>query len=180
MTKILFCDLDGTLRTTLSGETFAKHPRDYKIIPGTHDLLGKAITNGWQIHGISNQGGVAAGKKSLENCVNEMFYAMDLFPHLTSILFCPDFEGAKCLEVSRMNLYHIKNLQNVSREYPELIGSYRKPKPGMLEIILRRHGMKQPLNFDECCMLGDRLEDEKAARAIGVSFVWAKDWNSRN
>jgi len=176
MKKILFCDLDGTLRTTLSGETFAKHPRDYKIIPGTASKLNQLITKGWKIHGISNQGGVNAGHKSIEDCVHEMFYAMDLFPQLYSILFCPDYEGQKCLEVQRMNIYHIKNLQNVSREFPVLIGSYRKPKAGMLEIILKRENMRPPFDSDELLMVGDRPEDERAANAIGAPFMWADDW----
>jgi D-glycero-D-manno-heptose 1,7-bisphosphate phosphatase len=176
MKKILFCDIDGTLRTTSSGETFAKHSRDYKIIPGVYFKLSQAINEGWKIHGISNQGGVAAGHKSLEQCVDEMYYTMDLIPHLISILFCVDFEGKKCLEVSRMNIYHIKNLQNISGEFPELIGSYRKPKAGMLEIILRRENLKTPFDFDECYMIGDRNEDQAAASAIGIPFIWAKDW----
>lgn len=179
MKKILFCDLDGTLRTTLSSETFAKHPRDYKIVPETIEKLDKAINNGWVIHGIANQGGVAAGHKSLKKCVHEMYYTMDLIPHLTSILFCPDFAGQRCLEVSR-NIYHIKNLQVVDREFPQLIETFRKPKPGMLEAILRRNNMKQPFDFDECYMVGDRPEDEAAAKAIGIPFMWAKDWINSN
>jgi D-glycero-D-manno-heptose 1,7-bisphosphate phosphatase len=177
MDKILFCDLDGTLRTTLSGETFAKHPRDYKIIPGTEALLNRAIIEKWHIYGISNQGGVAAGRKSLEACVDEMFYALKLFPHLTSILFCPDFQGERCLEISRTNLYHVPELKNISAEFPELVGSYRKPKPGMLEIILKRHGMFANKFFkDKCLMIGDRKEDEEAAGALGIKFVSAIKW----
>jgi len=172
MKRILFCDLDGTLRRPLSGETFAKHPRDYEIIPGTHDLLAKAITDGWQIHGISNQGGVAAGHKSLEACVDEMFYSMKLFPHLTSILFCPDFQGQRCLHVYRTNIYYINELANISEEFPELVGSFRKPKSGMLEVILKRYKIPQ----DKCLMVGDREEDKKAAENANVPFSWARDW----
>ena len=176
MKKALICDLDGTLRTTLNGKTFAKHPRDYQIIPGIDKKLNQFLINGWKIHGVSNQGGIAAGHKSIEECVHEMFYTMDLIPQLASILFCPDFAGEKCFEISRMNIYYIKNLQNISNKYPNLIGKYRKPKPGMLEAILIKENMHQPFDEDELLMVGDRPEDEGAAKAINAPFMWAADW----
>ncbi|MFM6404935.1 MAG: hypothetical protein ACKPGT_09860, partial [Microcystis sp.] len=47
---------------------------------------------GWIIIGITNQGGVAAGHKSLKSAIEEQRKTLEIFPLLSYIYFCPDFE----------------------------------------------------------------------------------------
>src|SRR5260370_32354391 len=52
------------------------------------------------------------------------------------------------------------------------VSNRRKPEPGML-IEAMRHEDVTP---DQTIMIGDRPEDEQAARAAGVDFMWADDF----
>jgi D-glycero-D-manno-heptose 1,7-bisphosphate phosphatase len=168
--KQLLVDLDGTIREPLSGSDSARHPRDFKIIPGADKALAYYHREGWLITGITNQAGVAAGFKSLEDCVEEQRYTFELFPQLSSILFCPDFEGRKCYRCQPDGQWF-----DVSSQYPDLVGSYRKPGPGMLQLALAIY----QANPSNCWMIGDRPEDEKAADAAGVNFMAADVWRER-
>ncbi|MBW4562771.1 MAG: HAD-IIIA family hydrolase [Mojavia pulchra JT2-VF2] len=161
--SLLLIDLDGTIREPLSGEQYFQHPQDQKIIMGAEVAIG-TYKDDWIIVGITNQGGVAAGYKSIQECVREQQYTLELFPELREIYFCPDFEGKKCFRVTRHNVHnHSKTKWS---------GQYRKPGAGMLQLAMIRH-KHTPQNS---CYVGDRPEDEAAARRAGVHFQWAKDW----
>ena len=51
--KILFLDLDGTVRRTKSGATFINDPYDQELIPGVEEAI--ARYHNWLIIGITNQ-----------------------------------------------------------------------------------------------------------------------------
>ncbi len=85
MTKLLLLDLDGTCREPASGEKFIQHPLDQRVIFGADKGVAHAHKQGWTIIAISNQGGVAAGHKLLEDAIAESHYTL-----------CPDFEGKHC------------------------------------------------------------------------------------
>lgn len=57
MKKLLALDKDGTITTTVSGETFVRSPDDQKLIPGIADRISEYIAEGWSIAIVSNQGG---------------------------------------------------------------------------------------------------------------------------
>lgn len=99
--KILFVDIDGTLTETISGHAFKQNPQDVKIIGGADQAIIHFAKLGWHIIGISNQGGIASGHKTLEATFQEFEFTLDLFPDLRDIYFCPDFEGQKLFVVSR-------------------------------------------------------------------------------
>lgn len=69
MTKLLLLDCDGTIREPLSSNPLIQHPRDQKMIKGADKAIAHFHSQGWSICGISNQGGVAAGHKSLEDAI---------------------------------------------------------------------------------------------------------------
>ncbi|MBD0261447.1 MAG: HAD-IIIA family hydrolase [Tolypothrix sp. Co-bin9] len=161
--SLLLVDLDGTIREPLSGKQYFQHPRDQKIIPGAEVAIATYKDN-WIIVGITNQGGVAAGYKSIQECIKEQQYTLELFPELREIYFCPDFEGKKCFRVTRHNVHnHSKTKWS---------GYYRKPKPGMLQLAMLRHEHTP----ENTIYVGDRPEDEAAGRSAGVRFQWATDW----
>lgn len=86
--KILFLDLDGTVRKTKSGFHSINDPYDQELIPGVENAI--ARYKGWEIFGITNQGGVGAGFKTLNDCILEQAETMRLLPWIQSVCFCPD------------------------------------------------------------------------------------------
>lgn len=56
--KLAIFDKDGTLTTTVSGETFVQHPKDQKLLPGVAKGLKAMADDGWHFAIASNQGGV--------------------------------------------------------------------------------------------------------------------------
>ncbi len=94
--KLLMLDLDGTVRKPLSGDRFIQHPTDQCIIEGADRAIAYYHREGYVIVGISNQEGVAAGHKSLSDCFLEQRHTLNLFPQISEICFCPDFEGLEC------------------------------------------------------------------------------------
>ncbi len=174
--KILLLDMDGTTRRCKSKpEGFINSPKDQELIPGVDAAIAHYAVEGWLIIGATNQGGVAAKRKTLEDCIEEQYYTLDLVPQLHKILFCPDYEG--------------KQLGVVYRGFHSLIipsgySSFRKPAPGMIEYAIRTH------EVDQCkevrwgklppstlrLFVGDREEDLAAAVAAGVPFLHAQNW----
>lgn len=160
---LLLVDLDGTIRKPLSGQQYSQTAKDQCIIAGA-DVALHAYPEEWIIVGITNQGGVAAGHKSIQRCIEEQQYTLELFPQLKEIYFCPDFEGKKCFRVTHHNAHnHSKTKWS---------GQYRKPGAGMLNLAMVRH-KHTPQNT---WYVGDRAEDEAAARRARVQFQWAEDW----
>jgi D-glycero-D-manno-heptose 1,7-bisphosphate phosphatase len=160
---LLLVDLDGTIREPLSGKQYFQNAKDQKIIDGV-DIALRAYTDEWIIVGITNQGGVAAGYKSIQQCIEEQQYTLELLPQLKEIYFCPDFEGRKCFRVTR------HNFQNHSQT--RWFRQYRKPHPGMLLLAMVRHNHLP----ENCLYVGDRPEDEIAAHRAEIQFQWADDW----
>ena len=91
--KLLLVDCDGTIREPDSGEKFIQYPQDQRIIRGADKAIASYSPSEWTIVGITNQGGVAAGHKSLSDCCNEQRYTLELFPQISAIYFCPDYNG---------------------------------------------------------------------------------------
>ena len=163
MNKLLLLDMDGTVREPASGEKFIQHPLDQKIMHGADIAIALADAQGWFIIGITNQGGVAAGKKSLRDCVEEQVYTIKLLPVIHKIYFCPDFDGKELGCVYRTS-YTVFS--------PPGYSSFRKPGAGMIEYAIDTH------TVGECLFVGDRPEDEQAAASAGIKFLWADAWRA--
>lgn len=173
MKKLLLIDLDGTIREPESGEKFIQHPLDQRIISGADKGVAHAHKEGWVIVGISNQAGVQAGYKNLEDCIAEQAYTLELFPELLCIYFCPDFDGCHCWLVGRG---HDAKPIHITEWAAEFIGKFRKPQPGMLEAAMKNHGS---VPSGDCWYIGDRLEDEVSAIRAKVNFMPADTWVNR-
>ena len=164
MSKIIFFDLDGTLRETISGKTFINEPHDQKAIEGTQKALSYYQKKGFVMIGITNQGGVAAGHKSLESAIEEQRITLELFPELSEIFFCPNW-GESCYQLSRGN-QALEFSAPLSGDGTPI--SCRKPGHGMLTVAA--HSMA---DLSDCWMIGDRPEDEACALAARIKFIWA-------
>lgn len=160
--SLLLLDLDGTVREPLDGHKFIQSPRQQQIMTQAKGAIDYFHRQGWKIVGITNQAGVAAGKKSLQSCIKEQEYTLTLLPEIEEIYFCPDFEGTRCFGVNR------KEVQDYSH-YPQS-GTFRKPGDGMLSLAIQIH---QP---GITLMVGDSPEDRAAALAGGIRFQQAQSW----
>jgi D-glycero-D-manno-heptose 1,7-bisphosphate phosphatase len=185
--RLLLLALDGTIREPKSGAKFINNPEDQRLITGASEAIARYARQGWEIAGITNQGGVAAGYKTLQDAILEQRITQGLLPKiepgsfmnpecpLQEIYFCPD-EGLTCWCVP----YGRKAVPMHDREWratewmPEppsqLIGHFRKPGAGMLKLRIQR------LAYGEILYVGDREEDEQAAQAAGIPFQWAREW----
>jgi histidinol phosphatase-like enzyme len=114
--------------------------QDQRIILGA-DIAIRAYKDDWIIVGITNQGGVAAGHKSMQECIKEQQYTLELFPQLREIYLCPDFEGRKCFRVTPHNVHN--------HSQTKWSGQYRKPRSGMLQLAMVRH-KHTPAKFPVC------------------------------
>ena len=162
--KALLLDLDGTIRRPTSGK-FIEDPNDQEPIEESIKTMQLYDQEGWIITGITNQGGVAAGHKSLKSAIEEQRKTLEIFPLLCYIYFCPDFEGNLCYGVSR------ENIDLIHETHKEFLGQFRKPNCGMISAALK--SFKNP---SKALMVGDRLEDEEAAKNAGIHFLSADIW----
>lgn len=166
--KVLFVDLDGTIRQSIANpDGFISHPFDQQLIAGAKRAIDKYIAEGWELIGITNQGGVAAKKKSLSDCIVEQSRTIEL-AGLESVFFCPDFEGLQCHQV--WNCDGERQYIALHEQEDRWIGQYRKPQAGML---LNAIDIYVP---SEILFIGDRPEDQGAAIAANIPFKFACDW----
>lgn len=168
MTKILFCDVDGTLTGTVSGATFKSNPRDVLVLPGVANALSQYAKEDYLMVGISNEGGVGAGHKKLEAAFEEKQYTCLLLPQLEAIYFCPDLAGQVLCRADRDTGIEV---QFDSNRY----SSFRKPGIGMIQYCLSLYAG----NANKCWMVGDRPEDKKAAETAGINFIATDVWRAK-
>lgn len=189
MEKLLLLDKDGTLIQPASGAKFVQQPWDQEPLPGVQAAVTHYVQQGYKPVIVSNQGGVEAGYKTLNATIAEMQFCLELFPAIEEAYFCPDFEGIECWrcwgDCSEQHRILYKNeviLQSYGVDglsadgYKKALAdpdsSFRKPGAGMLRLAIEHHGA------DEILYIGDRPEDEAAATAAKVEFVWADQWRA--
>lgn len=190
MTKLLLLDKNGTIVRSKSGSKFVQNPEDQELIPGAIKTIDWYASHGWDIAIVSNQGGVIAGHKTLEQARDEMVYCLELVNLMDEqtlcdspprpiqcAYFCPD-SGESCQYVSGN---YGRTVGTIYRRFtiPEnLFGirSYRKPGAGMLHQAIKDTQIWGPVTH--VLMVGDRPEDKDAALAAAVPFLWAEDWRA--
>lgn len=174
MTKLLLVDCDGTIRESASGNKFIQYPKDQQIIDGAGSALAYYQNQGWTIVGISNQGGVQAGHKSVKDCLEEQQYTLELCPQIAAIIFCPDYEGETIVDIVRPMALAFNPDFDHKQTHEQLKGTYRKPNPGMLLLAMAWLGVDKA----DCLYVGDMQDDQSAAAAAGINFRWASYWRN--
>jgi D-glycero-D-manno-heptose 1,7-bisphosphate phosphatase len=166
---LIILDKDGTLVKPKSRNTFVQHPTDQRLLAGVAERIAELKAIGAVLVIASNQGGVSAGHKNHEDAAAEMRYCLELLPDISEAWYCTDFGGEVAFIVQgQAPAIHVSELD----DYQHLVGSFRKPSPGLLLGAMRRYGAK------EVVMVGDRPEDAQAAVSAGVTFVDAEAWRS--
>ncbi len=147
-------DVDGTLVTTKSGATFRKSADDWQWLPGRLEKLRKLRAQGVKLACATNQGGVAFGFMTFADILEANVRMLEDVPLDYTHLF--------------MCVTHPKATIDIYRQ----ASADRKPGPGMLLEAMEVFGVKP----GETLMVGDREEDEQAAKNAGVSFQWADEY----
>lgn len=177
----LFLDLDGTVREATDGK-FIQTPKGQRIMAGVHEALAFHKAQGYTIIGITNQGGCDTinrdtGKplKSIEDAIAEQEYTLFLISQLECIYFCPDMKGFISYRVTRNHVTKVSDHKESNGEFLEDKFKFRKPGAGMIFKASIDFGV----DLTKSWMIGDRVEDEKAAIAASVNFMWADIWHMR-
>lgn len=163
--KLLVLDMDGTVRRHRSKDTFIQDPLDQEIIPEAQSAIARFAGEGYIIIGATNQGGVAAGHKTLEDAIAEQRQTLCLASQIESILFCPDYEGRQCYRVFGKDMSY-------GEYHQHYWGLYRKPNPGMINLAMYFWNAAKT----NTVFVGDRSEDAEAARNAGVTFMTHQEW----
>jgi D-glycero-D-manno-heptose 1,7-bisphosphate phosphatase len=156
MFKLYLFDVDGTLVETKSGATFRKSADDWQWLPGRVALC-KALCEDGAVFAIaSNQAGVAfPWSKFSEEDMQAQIDAVAREIGANYVGVCYTTPNPKALPE-----YHNPNDER------------RKPGPGMLLEAMQYYGMPA----EQTVMIGDRDDDEQAARAAGVTFIHADEF----
>ena len=152
----IFLDRDGTLTVD---HGYTHRISDFAFLPGVEAGLRRAYAAGLRLFIVTNQGGIALGEFSeaamhgfhrhLQQRLAETILNIDRGGGkgggevITDIAFCP----------------HHPDAPDPSRRQCDC----RKPKPGMLHTLARRHG----IDLTQSVLIGDRDSDMAAARAAG-------------
>ncbi len=151
-TLIIF-DVDGTL-VTKSGVTFRKSADDWQILPGRVEKLHDLKAQGVRLALASNQGGVAFGYMLQEDILHEL--------HKTAYM----------LGITPAGVYVCYTHPKASISRYKMEDERRKPGPGMLQEAMADFEATPETTL----MVGDRVEDELAARAAGCAFCYADEY----
>ena len=197
--KLLICDLDGTLVRPIE-TLFPVNYADQVALDGASEALHAYKDRGYSIAIASNQGGVEAGFKTLAQTYLQMREALHLFPQVDIAYFSgednhknkPFYKKAlRLLEIHRNDCHWITrtdagqiNPADYVEDWHLFDGGnnrfiFRKPGAGMLFVAMKD---LFDLTSDETSIIytGDRPEDESAAKALGsiCEFIPADEFRN--
>jgi D-glycero-D-manno-heptose 1,7-bisphosphate phosphatase len=144
--KAAFIDRDGVLNEE---RAFVHRFEDFAFVPGAIEALQALKAGGYLLVVVTNQSGIARGLYSeadyqaLTDRMRAQLEAQGAA--LDSIEYCPHLPDAPVVRY-------------------RLECDCRKPKPGMLERAIRALDIDPRASF----LVGDRLSDLEAGRAIGI------------
>lgn len=148
--RVLFLDLDGTVRYSSHESGFINKSKDVVVYPGAKREIHRFIDAGWKVFYVSNQGGIAAGYTTIEDFTKGVVETANQLGVEMVVACCP----------------HDINADSFCR----------KPRPGMVAKLI--FGLEEDVRVSECLFVGDRPEDLECAKACGIPFMWAEEWRS--
>lgn len=149
--KALFLDLDGTIITTRSGETFPKTIDDWKFLPNVLNKIKFYSDEGYIVCIVTNQGGIELGYVTQE-----------------------DFETKFSNIIAEIEQFIRTDVNALYCMY--MNGYYRKPNPGMAYQLAQ----DLSLNLKNSIMVGDSDSDKEFADNAGIgTFMFATDFTER-
>ena len=158
--KVIFCDLDGTLIETISGNTFPKGIWDMKLRFDVLDAIKKL--NPEYVLIVSNQGGIESGFVDAKKFEAKLFYIIEAIG---------DYCDCECY-----TMYCDTNNKS---------DPYRKPNTKMLETLLEDYvGYDFECFKHEILMIGYASgkegqfsdSDKKTAENFGIDYMDVNDF----
>ena len=158
--NILFCDLDGTLIETISGDTFPKGIWDMKLRFDVLDAIKKL--NPEYVLIVSNQGGIESGFVDAQKFETKLSYIIKAID--------------ECCDCECYAIYCATNNES---------DPYRKPNTKMLETMLEDYvGYDFECFKNEILMIGDASgkegqfsdSDKKTAENFGIDYMDVNDF----
>lgn len=163
LTPVVFVDMDGTIRTSAAGQQFINDAADVLVYPGVEDVLWAWKQNGYLIVGISNQGGVAFGHKTMADCDAIMKATLAQFRHNP---FVRIFEAYNHPD-GTVEPYRHRSL-------------LRKPEYGLIALFeAEAFANRFVVDYEQSVVVGDRPEDVELAQRAGIPFIWAAKFFGR-
>lgn len=166
--KVLFCDLDGTLIKTYSGNTFPQGVWDVELKLDIWSKIVDLFPNLKALYIVSNQGGIGHGyvnKDSFHNKINWI---------------CSSLEDWFELKAGFIPMISARICTSNDPDCPN-----KKPNPGMLERAINLH-LKNigVVCKEEMIMLGDASgypgdfsdSDKVCAQNFGIDYVDVRDF----
>lgn len=158
----LCLDFDGTIRHGRNG-TFINQIDEILLYEGVEEILWNYRDEGYLILGITNQGGVAYGFKSIAQVQEEIDATLALF------------ERSPFHDVQLSVLHPDGHKAPFNRR-----SLLRKPDTGMLAVCEARMFQQGIIiDWENSIFVGDRPEDEECAHKAGIRFVWAHNFFGR-
>jgi hypothetical protein len=190
----------GTLVLPKSGNKFVQNPTDQILMVGAVEGCQRLIDAGYVLAIASNQGGIAAGFKTLEEAATEMRYCLHLLKgfniDIKVAMFCPDFEGNRCIavwidreenEIVEKGGESVDNLEPkipvaiaVNQKYNELLSSHPDIKKKAFDLTNLFAAMSTKLKIivldkmDDGCLLLYSQEDVDLAVEVHESYDYQK------
>jgi D-glycero-D-manno-heptose 1,7-bisphosphate phosphatase len=172
---LVIFDLDGTLISAYM-ENDDRNYHNWHVLQGRATKLQALYRAGVRIAIVTNQAGVAFGHIS----------EYDVFSKIAKVIIGLGFSGQSWRaydHASRVGTRCNSNIIPIHVCYSHPNASERgyvagherrKPAPAMLLEALSLHDTMP----EHAVFVGDRPEDSEAARAAGISYVWAPDYFS--
>jgi HAD superfamily hydrolase (TIGR01662 family) len=137
-------------------------PEQQEVLPGVIEKLAWLRSEGYKIGIVSNQGGVAWGFITPQEARALMDDCAEKIGGADYVTFCPyDSRAAGTPKAHPIYAYE-----------PAIERMMRKPAPGMLFDAM----WALDCSPNQTSFVGDQESDERAAKAAGVIFYWAKDF----
>ncbi len=147
--RAVFLDRDGTV---VEERGYITSPDDIRILPGAAEAIVRLRARGWKVIVVSNQACVAKGMITEEELGRINRRMEDLLAARGAAL-----DGVYCCPHHREG----------TRPGYAVDCDCHKPKPGLLVMAAREHGLDLP----RCVMIGDAPRDIEAGRAVGAATV---------
>jgi len=185
--KLLVFDADETLTTTASGKKFPESPTD-KVLKFDPKILSNP---NWYCMIASNQKGFHLGFKTKDFIEEEFNYLDEITHHVFNyFLVCPDDGTTVWIKKNQKKFisfgYKYDYTQfvdmNFLTECKSLIGTFRKPMPGMLYLAekIARSIINQDEKITDKIFVGDMETDALAAQQAGFKFFYINEWLAIN
>lgn len=161
-----FIDRDGVVNEIVWREEIGQpdsplSPEEFHFLPGAERALKQLKAKGFAVFIVTNQPAAAKGKVSLEQLYAVNAYMEQLLEKkgvvLDGVSVCP---------------HHPSGSEGTSELFLIQHCNCRKPKPGMLLDIMKKHN----IDVQHSYMIGDSYTDILAGRAAGVKTAFIGDY----